>query len=532
MNKSSFLSLIENNHKIVVFIFFIIFLSIGLTVFNDYGLSWDERFYRQNGIVSFNYIFESDDSLLAYKEKEYGSAFELLLIFSEKTLNLEDSRDIFLMRHLITFLVFYLGVLFFYLLCKYYFNSWKIGLLGSLFLIESPRIFAHSFYNSRDLFALSMFIISMYTLVKYLDKKTLPWAFLLALTSAILINIRMVGVLVPFLAFIFVIVDSVLKYKSIKIRNSIFSFVLYVFLLVFFIILFWPWLWTNPFNNFIKAFKTMTFNIPGFIINLYLGSLIDSREIPWHYIPVWIVITTPILYTFSFVVGLFISIKYIFKNFLNYFKSRKRYDLIILIWFFLPLSAVIVLKSNLYDAWRLMFFIYPAFLIISLKGPISLFDISKIKFNGRVYKILNVIIIIFIAFSLVSTTQFMIKNHPFQNVYFNSLAGRDIKKNFELDYWGLSYRQALEYILRNDSEKTIKVYALNRPGEISVDILTPKERNRLEYVDLCDAKYFLSNYRDHVSNIRDYIDEYPYENEFYSISIDGVKIMVVYKLRE
>ncbi len=525
MKKTSFFNLIENNHKIVVFIFFIIFLSIGLTVFDDYGLSWDERSYRQNGIVSYDYIFKSDDSLLDYSEKMFGPVFELLLIFGENTLNLEDSRDIFLMRHLFTFLVFYLGVFFFYLLCKYYFDSWKIGLLGSLFLIVSPRIFAHSFYNSRDLFALSMFIISMYILVKYIDKKTWLWAFWLALISAILINIRMVGVLIPFLTFIFVIVDLILKYKSKRIKTTIFSLVLYASLLVFFIILFWPWLWTNPFNNFIQAFKEMTFNIKGEVVNLYLGSYINSRDLPWHYIPVWLVITTPILYTFSFVVGLFISIKYIFKNFINYFKSRKRYDLIILIWFFLPLSAVIVLKSSVYDAWRLMFFIYPALLIISLKGLASLFDIIKIKLKGRVYKTLNAILIIFIVFSLVSTTRFMVKNHPFQNVYFNSLAGRDIKNNFELDYWGLSYRQALEYILRNDAEKTIKVFAFNKAGKINADILIPAERDRLEYVDLENAKYFLSNYRDHK-------DEYPYNNEFYSINIDGAKIMVVYKLRE
>ncbi len=525
MNKSPILGLIENNHKIVVFIFFIIFLSIGLAVFDDYGLSWDERVYRQNGIVSYDYIFKGEDSLDEHSEREYGAVFELLLIFGEKLLKLEDSRDIYLMRHLLTFLVFYIGVFFFYLLCKYYFDSWKIGLLGSLFLIVSPRIFAHSFYNSRDLFALSMFIISMYILVKYIDKKTWLWAFWLALTSAILINIRMVGVLVPFLAFVFVIVDLILKYKSKRTRNTIFSLVLYIFLLGFFIILFWPWLWKDPFNKFIQIFKTMTFNIPGYVINLYQGSYIDSRELPWHYIPVWIVITTPILYTLSFFAGVFISIKYIFKNFLIYFKSLKRYDLIILIWFFLPLFAVIILKSNLYDAWRLMFFIYPALLILSLKGFVSLFDIIKIKIKGRAYTLLNVIIVISIALSLVSTTRFMVKNHPFQNVYFNLLAGRDIKNNFELDYWGLSYRQALEYILRNDSEKTIKVYALNRPGEINADILTPIERNRLEYVDFDDAKYFLSNYRDHK-------DEYPYENEFYSININGAKIMVVYKLKE
>ncbi len=280
MNKSSILSFIDKNHKIVVFIFFIIFLSIGLTVFDDYGLSMDERVYRQNGLVSYDYIFKGDDRLEEYGDRGYGPAFELLLIFGEKTLNLEDSRDIFLLRHLLTFLVFYFGVIFFYLLNKSYFNSWKIGLLGSLFLIVSPRIFAHSFYNSRDLFALSLFIISMYTLVKYLDKKTLFLTFLLALISAILINIRMVGIIVPFLTFIFVIVDLILKHKSKKIWKTIFSLVLYASLLVFFIILFWPWLWTNPFTKFIQTFKTMTFNIPGYVINLYLGSYIDSRDLP------------------------------------------------------------------------------------------------------------------------------------------------------------------------------------------------------------------------------------------------------------
>ena len=48
----------------------------------------------------------------------------------------------------------------------------------------------------------------------------------------------------------------------------------------------------------------------------------------------------------------------------------------------------------------------------------------------------------------VQITFSMIKHHPFQNVYFNMLAGKEIEKKFEMDYWGLSNKQALDYILK------------------------------------------------------------------------------------
>ena len=59
-----------------------------------------------------------------------------------------------------------------------------VGRLGSLFLILSPRIFAHSFYNSKDLAFLSFFIISIYTMVRYLEEKTLASIFSTPLPAA------------------------------------------------------------------------------------------------------------------------------------------------------------------------------------------------------------------------------------------------------------------------------------------------------------------------------------------------------------
>ncbi|GAJ22942.1 unnamed protein product, partial [marine sediment metagenome] len=65
----------------------------------------------------------------------------------------------------------------------------------------------------------------------------------------------------------------------------------------------------------------------------------------------------------------------------------------------------------------------------------------------------------------------MIKNHPHQNVYFNFFAGKNIKERFELDYWGLSYKQALEYVLENDSSEIINIQVSQHPGVYNQFIL-------------------------------------------------------------
>jgi hypothetical protein len=48
-------------------------------------------------------------------------------------------------------------------------------------------------------------------------------------------------------------------------------------------------------------------------------------------------------------------------------------------------------------------------------------------------------------------------NRPLQNVYFNQLAGEKIAVNWELDYWSLSNRQALDWILSKDSREQISI---------------------------------------------------------------------------
>jgi len=535
------LKIIENRQKIVVILFFIAYFILGLFLFDDYGLAWDDVVQRDIGIVNFKYISQGDKALLTDSEKYHGPAFEVLLFAIELGMGATISRHvypdtqlIYLMRHLITFLMFFAGVVAFYHLCKHRFGDWKIGLLGSILILASPRIFAHSFYNPKDITFMAMFIISMLTLVKYLEKRTLVYAFWHALACGYLIGIRVMGILVPCLTFFFIAGEWALAFKSLTMRwkKEILHLLVYVIFLAGFTILFWPILWEGPVHHIIEGFKDNARHIwtEDILTVLYFGRYIPCTQMPWHYTSVWIGITTPPLYLILFIIGLVASIGSLIRRPLQAFSNpERRQDALILAWFFIPMVAVVVLHSVLYDGYRHMFFVYPPLLLIALRGLLFLWGMIKRRLTGRVQDAAKVVLWLVVILSVTETLIFMIEYHPYQNLYFNHLAGRDmnsIKEKYELDYWGLSYREALEYILENDADDEIPIYVAQLAGSFTRDLLGPQYRPRLKYVhDIGEAKYFVSNYRWHEQ-------EYPYENEFFSIKIRGTRIIVVYRMKK
>jgi hypothetical protein len=171
-----------------------------------------------------------------------------------------------------------------------------------------------------------------------------------------------------------------------------------------------------------------------------------------------------------------------------------------------------------------MYYIYPALLLIAIKGIVYIFDLLKHKNKGF---LLRTILIVLIILGLLYPSYFMVRYHPYQNLYFNMLAGRnmkEVKENFEIDYWGLTFREGLEYILENDDREVIKISYGDAPGRRNSRIIKPADRGRIDYVNHPGyADYFIANYKYHRT-------EYLYEEEFYSISIGNAKVLVIYKL--
>jgi hypothetical protein len=521
MTSNRFLAHRNNLTKNLFFSFlFILFLILGVSVYKDYGVSFDEPSQRiLNGIVNYNYIVHGNyNELIKSNEKYHGPAFEILLVVAEKILNLTDSREICLMRHLLTFFTFALGVLFFYLICLRFLKNEIIGIIGCTFLVLSPRIFAESFYNSKDIVFLAFIIINIYTALLFAERKTFTTAFFHALVTAFVIDIRVTGIIIPVISSLILIIDLFTNQETRKMK-SVIAGCTYLIITAGVVILFWPVLWKNPVHHFINAIAEMShYHWKGKV--LYMGEFISAEKLPWHYIPVWFFITTPLLYFILFFSGIVIFFRSLFKE--GFSELMKSHLMIVnLTIFFIPLLAVIFLHSVVYDSWRHLYFIYPSFLLVGLVG------LQKIIERITAKRVAKIIVYGFLSVSLISTSFAMIRLHPFENVYFNSLAGKNmegIKQNFEMDYWGLSYKDGLNYILDHDSDSIVKIYPDNYSGQVNSDILTKDKRQRIKFTDSVEeAKYFISNFRWHP-------EQFSIEKEFFSIKAGDSDILVVYKI--
>ena len=198
------------NKKALIYLIFTLIFIVGIIVYNDYGLTIDDEIYRKNGELYFEYIkllltTDTSVSIRDLSEKLIGPnnpfaspvLFELPLVFLSYILNITTTKEIYSLNHLANFLIFYTSLFFFYKLIKKEFNSTFYGLISIVLLFFTPRIFSESFYNSRDIFFLSLFIFYIYSVRSFLEKENFKNLIYLSLTSALLIYAKVVGIIPP-----------------------------------------------------------------------------------------------------------------------------------------------------------------------------------------------------------------------------------------------------------------------------------------------------------------------------------------------
>ena len=505
---------LQQRQKSISRLFFACYLILGLLVVKDYGVNWDDYFSRLNGLTNWNYIFKHDNSLFTSSEKYHGPFIEIGLVGVEKVFRLRDSRAILLGHHVCDFLLFFLASLAFFFSARILFETQLWALTATVMLIITPRIFAESFYNSKDLAFLSIIILWFFSLLKLLNKSSMALLILNSLLAAFAIDVRLLGLLLVPTALVLLLHQAL---TVPDLRNRYLLFCPFFPLLVFaFVVLFWPVLWTAPFSRFGEAFSEMK-KYPWEGHMLYFGRNIYGPLLPWHYLPVSIVITTPLFFVLLWLAGLFYLFQNLLRDYASFFREKFVW-LAIAALSFGPVCIVIAMHSVVYDFWRHVYFIYPFILLIATYGLKSLFE--TLKPNRR-----KVFAGVFAAY-LLSLLGTIIYLHPYENTYFNTLAAvglKPIEKKFEIDYWGLSYRQGLAYLLKhNPPSAKIKVFAGNRVANANLEILKPKERERFEFVERMDsASYYITNHRQDFNQPRGPIE--------YEIEKLGYPILTIYR---
>ena len=536
--------LLANCHYIFFFIFFI----IGLLIYKDYGFNIDETFQRRSGFYWLNYLsnfFGLDKISLISSQKlntsinftepwsdVYGIIFDVPVAIIEIIFSINEPLKIYEMRHFLTFIYFFVGIIFFYKILINRFDSKFLSLFGCLMLIITPRIFGDSFQNNKDIVFLAFFIISIFYGFKVFESYNLKNIIYFGVFSSIATSTRLFGLVFPASFLLIYLFMTLSNKKDLKLFKKIsFYFLVYIF----FLILHWPYLWSSPINNFLNFLNSVGNYGPGNV--LFNGIFYNPKLVPYSYLSTWIVISTPILNLLMFFCGFLILSKFYLNKLLNVDVRKKTYDFweninekkdfYILILFVILFFAGSFFQVKHYNSWRMFYFLN--FFIIYFS--IFFINFSKSKINKKKQKYLSLILIAFIFLNIIKLFQY----HPYQSIYFNQFTSKKFIEGFEVDYTGLSGIEFLRYVVNdNSNNKKIKIginswYPLWRMAEL----LPEKDRKRLIFLsnkDKENADYIYSN---RIYDVNIYLDDkYNLSRNFEKqkqLMIDGALVYEIYK---
>lgn len=441
--------IIDLKKHYLFFIFLSVLVVLIFSTYKNYGVTWDENVYIQSGryytiqilnalkipnnLIDSEYSFDDSPHI-----RSHGVFFDVVVILLTplfRTFNFE-------IYHLIKALLALLSFIFLYIiLLKFLSKKW--AMLGVILLLLFPRFYGDIFNNSIDVPTLMIFTLYISLFLYFLGKKDgFIRLIFLSFSLAILINQRIIFLYIFFLTCLFLI------------KKPKLIFLLFL-LTVIFVHLTHPYMLQHPIIGFFDIIKTSS-SFPFTAANLFGGQFIMSNQLPWDYIPRLMVITSPLSILSLFTIGNFYLLFLIFnKKTPSKLKLTYAYFLSL---FYIPLIIIFIMRPALYDSWRHFLFLTIPLIIIAVFGA---YAISLIKNN-----LIKIILFGLIAVNLLQTAFEMKSLHPYQYIYYNALVGglKGANRKYETDYWGASYKEAVEWFNKNINNPN-KTYYIATQGD-------------------------------------------------------------------
>ena len=456
-DKKPFLNRIFSYEYTAILALLAVCLLVGAIVVRDYGESLDEPpnyRYGNYAIDAYQYFFHPQalapfDTDLNFKGPAYfmlvdGSARVLQVVFPAWS-SIDAS-------HFANFLTFLVGVWIFYLLIRRWVHPWAAFGAAFLFLFQ-PLFWGQSFINAKDIPYLVFFMTSIYLGFRMVDVDDTPRKILFIVLAGVMlglaVTIRVAGPLAGLI---------VLVYGFFRLRAKMFwRAIPYILIALAAAYFSWPYLWASPIGHFILSVKTAEY-YPYIGRELFNGKAYLPKNLPWTYFPtiLSLQLTEPVL--LLALIGLVILLRSPLSG------QNREVLLLFLGWFLLPLTAIILLHSILYDNGRQLYFLLP-----------PIFFLSGVTLD-RLFKLLTrpVFRIVLIALVVLPGIYSLIRLHPYEYVYYNVLVGGTggASRTYEMDYWSLSLKEAIDDVDRVAPQHA-KVLVLGGPKMIASQYARP-----------------------------------------------------------
>ena len=477
-------SFLEKRYPFVFFSFFY-FLFTALT-YQNYGETWDESGVYTRGLVLGRYLLDGqwlglihkaapDDGMVLY---DHWYAWILSL--------LNPSMDIAYFHWLNLGFAFFLFVAAYEVLLAQTGKTW-LSLLGPVFLFLTPRLLGDLPANPKDgPFAVLYFVsLSAVFLLNRQGLSGMPKVFILGLLFGLTTAQRLVGLT---LFFIWPFYEWAQWKWSLKPKTKPKSFwpeMIPVFILVFaltnfILIVTWPYLGADYFHRIFELLGAAK-NYPWSNNVLFMGKEITAPDLPRTYLPVFLLVTTPLFILILFAVS--------FRALKNLKASP--------LWLLLSLALVVnlgfyfILKPVVYDGLRHFLFLLPIIGVMAALGFSDFLAARHIVYGRKLVGSVGTFILALIV--LVN----MIRLHPYEYIYFNpiTIGLYGAQGNFETDYWGASYKEAVEAVEAHTAGTVQKPILINASGN-SYQLACYFNEGLAWTDDINKADYYLSTTRD------------------------------------
>ena len=466
----------------------VLFAAAGAAVVGDYGVSTDPDLQRRIAAANLEYALGDDDALslhgLPDHNRYYGVAFELPLLLAERALGLDDSRTAHLFRHGATHLFWLCGGFACFLLARRLFDSGPLALLAMLLFLLQPRLYAHAFFNSKDVPFLSMFMIALYLVHRAFEKDTVRAFVVLGAGAAVLTNLRIMGVM---------LVAAVLGMRALDLLHAAqrsgrrrvlkttgafgaaWAATLYAIS---------PYLWSDP-RQFAEALRVLSEH-PTIPWGLFQGRLVRADDLPWSYVPTWMAVTTP---PFTLLLGCVGVVGVAWRAAARPGRALRntplRFGLLLTACLTAPPLAVAALGAHTYGGWRHLYFLHAPLCLLAASGLRLLASRDAAWARRGTYAAAGVAA----AGILIA----MARIHPLQHVYFNFLVDRTtpehLRAQYEIGHRKTASLGMLRHLARAYSSPSLCVdgqpRALLRPSD---QLLPETQRKRIHLRFVCRGR--------------------------------------------
>ena len=482
-----------------------LFLVAGLAIVDDYGVSVDTRTLRFIAISTLDYILHDDPGWLRVAaDRFHGAAFELpLLLLTERALGLEDPRHVYLARHVLTHLFFLLGGFCCYLLALRLCGDRLVALLVMLLFLLSPRLYAHSFFNSKDPMFASAFVMALLFVSRVFDKDSLGNYRQCGAMAGLLVHLRIMGavlfaVVLLFRAWAWFRAEGPAARRRATATIGVFALWGVV---VLFISL--PYLWGDPVGRLAEYWTTYA-DHPTVFQELFRGKVFSGAALPWDYVLRWFAISQPPVTLLLGLLGmgaLGLAAGGVVRRGADARPgaaqgvAELRFGVLLAACFALPLVAFALLRPTTLNDWRHFYFLHGPFCLLA---TFALMGLRQLSARGLRKRWVGGAAGALTAAGLGAAALEMAQIHPNQHLYFNFFVDRKtpewLNERYETDYWDMVVRQGYEHILRREPASNINM----RPRQSSwadinrnVQILPPAARNRFTHDPNRDLDFYL-----------------------------------------